>query len=51
MSYPAFYYVKCEKHGDEAAEFYGKGIPTLRVCVKEVEEAFRPLFQESLEWA
>jgi signal peptidase I len=32
---------KCDEHGDEAAEFYGKGVPTLRICVKEAEDILR----------
>jgi signal peptidase len=36
---------KCEKHGDDAAEFFGKGVPTLRICVKEAEEVLKHVFE------
>ena len=41
--------VKCEKHGDDAAEFFGKGVPTLRICVKEAEQALRFLESQQLQ--
>jgi len=41
--------VKCEKHGDDAAEFFGKGVPTLHICVKEAEQALRFLESQQLQ--
>jgi len=37
--------VKCEKHGDDAAEFFGKDVLTLRICVKEAEEVLKQVFE------
>jgi len=37
--------VKCEKHGDDAAEFFGKDVLTLRICVKEAEEVLKHVFE------
>ncbi|MEM0271698.1 MAG: signal peptidase I [Thermoprotei archaeon] len=28
----------CDKHGDDAAEFYGEHVSTLKICVREAEE-------------
>jgi len=41
--------VKCEKHGDDAAEFFGKDVLTLRICVKEAEQALRFLESQQLQ--
>jgi len=40
---------KCERHGDDAAEFYGEGVPTLRVCVKDAEDALTKALEGSLK--